>query len=410
MNKPEQAVILCGGLGTRLRPHTFILPKPMVECNQKPFLWYLMQQLHEQGIKRFLLLTGYLSEKIEEYFGDGDEFGWSVTYSNGPVEWDTAKRIWQANDLLEERFLLMYSDNIAQFPYERVWRKHLKNRLPLTFMVSPKFPGNISLDIDGIVDKYDNERSDDSLNFVEIGYMIVEKKPVFEQIDDHECSFSKVLRKMAARRMITGYLQQDGYYSISDPGRWRKAERYLYNKKIILIDRDGVINKKAPQGRYISHWKDFQWIEDTRVALKNLAEHGFKFVVISNQAGLNRGMIKQEDLDYIHQNMIQECKSEGIDILSVHVCPHHWDEGCDCRKPKPGMFYDASRKWLLRLDKTLFIGDSYSDCQAAYNAGCASIFVGNKNELVQLNKLAQPVSADEKLTNSVDAILEYFGK
>ena len=68
MSKPEQAVILCGGLGTRLQPHTNHLPKPMILCNGKPFLWYLLQQMEEQGIKRFILLTGYFAGKIEEYF------------------------------------------------------------------------------------------------------------------------------------------------------------------------------------------------------------------------------------------------------------------------------------------------------------------------------------------------------
>ena len=67
MTKPNQGVILCGGLGTRLRPITETIPKPMIMCNGKPFLWYLLKQLHDQGIKRFLLLTGYLSEKIVDY-------------------------------------------------------------------------------------------------------------------------------------------------------------------------------------------------------------------------------------------------------------------------------------------------------------------------------------------------------
>jgi len=408
MNKPEQAVILCGGLGSRLRPHTNTLPKPMVPCNGKPFLWYLMQQLHEQGIKRFVLLTGYLAEKIEDYFSDGSKFGWDVNYSRGPKEWDTGKRLWQAQELIDDRFLLMYSDNIVPFPYERLWQMHLNNNLPLTFMVSPKSPGNIRLDENGVVEKYDNDRSDSTLNCVEIGYMIVEKASVFEQIECPDCSFSVVLRTMATKGMISGYLQQDAYHSISDPVRWKKTEHYLQNKKIILIDRDGVINKKAPRGEYISCWEDFQWIEDTRSALKTLANNGFKFVVISNQAGINRGMIDPDELERIHVNLIQQCKIDGIDILSIHVCPHHWDEDCDCRKPKPGMFYDASKQWFLRLDKTLFIGDDPRDCQAAFNAGCASVFVGSKEELTQLSELEQPICTTEKLSTSVNKILEYF--
>lgn len=80
MNSLSQAVILCGGKGIRLRPLTENLPKPMVLVNKKPFLASLLEQLSEQGIKRFLLLTGYLGEKIVDYFGDGARFGWEISY------------------------------------------------------------------------------------------------------------------------------------------------------------------------------------------------------------------------------------------------------------------------------------------------------------------------------------------
>ena len=96
VTKPKQAVILCGGLGTRLRPYTDNMPKPMIPCDGKPFLWHIMQQLYEQGISQFILLTGYLSEQIEEYFENGNIWRWDIQYSKGLVEWDTGKRIWEA--------------------------------------------------------------------------------------------------------------------------------------------------------------------------------------------------------------------------------------------------------------------------------------------------------------------------
>ena len=156
MSKLEQAVILCGGLGTRLRPYTSHMPKPLIHCNGKPFLWHLLNQLQEQGIKRYVLLTGYLAEKIENYFGDGSSWGWQIQYSEGPVEWDTGKRIWEARQKLDNQFLLLYSDNFAVFPLNKVFALHKKNKKSLTFMVTPKKPGNISLDKSDIVKKYNN--------------------------------------------------------------------------------------------------------------------------------------------------------------------------------------------------------------------------------------------------------------
>ena len=406
MSKPEQAVILCGGQGTRLRPQTYHLPKPMILCNGKPFLLYLLQQTEEQGIKRFILLTGYLAEKIEDYFKDGSAWGWQIQYSQGPAEWDTGKRIWEAKEKLDDRFLLLYSDNFVTFPMDKILALHKINRLPLTFMVSPKSPGNIALNENKIVQKYDYNRSTELEN-VEIGYMIVEKERTMEFFETPECSFSSVLRKMAAQQKISAWIQHDAYHSISDPERWKKTEKYLKPKKILLIDRDGVINRKAPRGQYISRWEDFEWIPETLEAMEQLSQEGFSFIVISNQAGIARGMIDPEELERIHSQMKADFKKDGIEILDIYFCPHHWNEGCFCRKPNPGMLFQASKKHLFRLDKTMFIGDDIRDCQTAERAGCASIFVGNSSKLGKINNEEQPICSSPSLLDSVDKILKY---
>ena len=406
LNRPEQALILCGGLGTRLRPHTDQLPKPMILCNGKPFLWYLLKQMEEQGIKRFVLLTGYLAERIKEYFEDGSAWGWQIQYSQGPVDWDTGKRIWEVKEKMDDRFLLLYSDNFVPFPMEKVLALHNKNKLPLTFMVSPKSPGNITLDETGKVQKYDNNRSVE-LEYVEIGYMIVEKESTLKVFETQECSFSSILQKMAIHKQISAWIQYDAYHSISDPERWRKTETYLKPKKILLIDRDGVINRKAPRGEYISRWEDFFWVPETRKAMKQLAQNGFRFIVISNQAGIARGMIEPKELERIHDNMKGEMRTDGIEILDIYVCPHHWDEKCFCRKPNPGMLFRASREHLIRLDKTLFIWDDSRDCQTAERAGCDSIFVGDTTELQNLLNEELPFSSSNTLLDAVNKIIKY---
>jgi D-glycero-D-manno-heptose 1,7-bisphosphate phosphatase len=408
MTRPTQAVILCGGLGSRLRPFTDTMPKPMVPCNGKPFLWHLLQQLHEQGIDRFVLLTGYLAKKIESYFGDGKSWGWEILYSEGPVEWDTGKRIWEARKNMDDRFLLLYSDNFVPFPLDRVLMFHEQNQKPLTFMVAPKLPGNIALDESGIVERYDNSRSNDKLNYVEIGYMVVERDITLSFYERPECSFSSVIKKMAAHHQIGGWIQQDTYHSISDPERWERVKEYLKPKKIILIDRDGVINEKAPRGQYISRWEDFKWISQTYEAMVLLAQEGFKFIIISNQAGIARRMIDPNELERIHFNMTEKFLESGIEILNTYVCPHHWDENCYCRKPKPGMFNQASEEWLLRLDKTLYIGDDPRDCQAAYSANCKAVAIGHPSEFKDLSDKEAPMHMCDNLTEAVPAILKYF--
>ena len=158
----------------------------------------------------------------------------------------------------------------------------------------------------------------------------------------------------------------------------------------------------------ISSWNKFEWIPDTRIAMKALAQEGFKFIIISNQAGIARGMINLKELEKIHSNMREELLNDDIEILDIYICPHHWNQGCYCRKPSPGMLLKASRDWLLRLDKTLFIGDDYRDCQASYNAGCKSILVGDMSEMGKLLKQEKPIYATNNLKGCVSNILEFY--
>jgi len=386
MKRPEQAVILCGGLGTRLRPYTDHLPKPMIPCNGKPFLEYLLEQLAEKGIRRFLLLTGYLGEQIQQYFGNGTQQGWEIDYSHGPAEWDTGRRLWEAQDQMDARYLLLYSDNFVPFPLEKILLQHERHGLPLTFMVSPKNPGNLVLDEEGIVQRYDNQRGEDR-PYVEIGYMVVERDRVLTWLPKPDCSFSEALRDMGSQQQISAWVQLDAYHSISDPDRWKAAERYLQPKKILLLDRDGVINEKAAKGEYVNCWEEFRWIERTRDSLRQLSKMGFRFIVISNQAGIARGMTSPEEVERIHRKMVETLAAEGIEILQVYVCPHHWEDNCVCRKPKPGMLFQASRDHLFRLDRTVFVGDDPRDLEAAEQAGCRGVLWEDSPKLIDWHKL-----------------------
>jgi D-glycero-D-manno-heptose 1,7-bisphosphate phosphatase len=413
MSNLTQAVILCGGQGTRLRPLTDNLPKPMVLANGKPFLESLLEQLSEQGIKRFLLLTGYRSEKIVEYFGDGAKFGWEISYSNGPTAWDTGKRLWEARNLIDEQFLLLYSDNFAQFKLRHLKTLHYKARTAITLLLAPKNKGNIKISEDGRVIDYDKNRVGEGFDYVEIGYMIVEKAQVFIEFpfcqNFPNFSFSLVLQKLAKKQNISGLIIRDPYHSISDPERLTITNQYLKSKKILLIDRDGTINKKAEQGQYILSWNEFQFIPETKKAMKKLSLHGYKFIVITNQAGISRGMLTEENLNEIHQKMIEELSREGVEILKIYMCPDHWDSRSDRRKPSPGMFFEASSDFSLRLDQCLYVGDDERDCMAAFNANCGMVYLGN-DQLLNHENLANPFIKSNSLLDCCDKIIDVYGR
>ena len=380
MERPAQAVILCGGLGERLRPLTEDLPKPLAPVGGRPFLEYLVCQLREQQVERVVLLTGYYGEKIRDHFGDGAGHGIQIDYSSGPAEWDTGRRIWEARTMLDCRCLLLYSDNYVPVNIGKLLSVHSASLSAVTLLLHQKQNGNVRLDGDGGVEVYDSTRSTLGLNYVEIGYMIIERDRVLGAYGVSDVSFSRILEKLVKGEQVAGLVSGDSYHSISDLDRLKLAEQYLAVKRVLMIDRDGTINKRAPRGEYIGSWNDFHWDLQTVEAMRQLARKGFRFLVLSNQAGIARGMLKAKMVDEINARMISELRKQGIDVIDVYVCPHHWDEGCSCRKPNPGMFFKASRSHLLRMDRTVYVGDDPRDSRAAFNAECLSVLIGPERE------------------------------
>jgi D-glycero-D-manno-heptose 1,7-bisphosphate phosphatase len=409
-----QAVFLCGGLGERLKPLTNHIPKPMMDVNGKPFLWHLLEQLAEKGIKKFLLLTGYLGQSISDYFGTGEKWGWQIDYSPGPVEWDTGRRLWEARSLLEDEFLLAYSDNFVQIRLDLLVELWEKTKAPIALHLAPKKGGNIRIGSNGLVEEYDATRKAPGLAWVEVGYMFARKEKVLTQLSELEgfpnISFSKVIHAFARQEKLAGIVIHDPYHSIGDIERLENTRRYLSPKKIILIDRDGTINRKAPRGEYIGSWEGFEFIPETLEAMKELAQDGFEFIVITNQAGVARGMVDSNKLDDIHKNMIEKFKQEGVTILRTYVCTDHWDTQSFRRKPNPGMFFEAAGDFNLRLDKTLYVGDDPRDCEAAYKAGTNCVYIGDTFELENLNPIYKPFIQSNKKTTLAVTIKKMLDK
>ncbi|MDG2349022.1 MAG: HAD-IIIA family hydrolase [Gammaproteobacteria bacterium] len=174
--------------------------------------------------------------------------------------------------------------------------------------------------------------------------------------------------------------------------------------KILLLDRDGVINKKADENDYIKSWEAFDWIKDNVDGLIQLSEKGFQFIVLTNQAGVARGKMTRTDLEHIHQKMVEHLSSINVKVLDVFACMHNRHEGCDCRKPMPGLFMQAAKAYGFDLEKTLYIGDDPKDCKAACAAGSNSIFLGSPQRLDDLTLHEKPI----KVANSIKEVLPFL--
>jgi len=160
--------------------------------------------------------------------------------------------------------------------------------------------------------------------------------------------------------------------------------------KTIFIDRDGVINKD-PGGwtkhEYVTDLKDFHFLPGSLEALKLLNRSRIQVVIVSNQAGINKGFFSKERLDEITRVMLAEVKKMGGSICEVCYCVHTKEENCNCRKPKPGMLETAIKKHRITPHDTYIIGDSEVDVLAGRAAGVGTILVlSGKTSMDEMKK------------------------
>ncbi|HOL22178.1 MAG TPA: D-glycero-beta-D-manno-heptose 1,7-bisphosphate 7-phosphatase [bacterium] len=145
--------------------------------------------------------------------------------------------------------------------------------------------------------------------------------------------------------------------------------------KTVFLDRDGVISIFTPND-YIKKWEEFKFIDGAIEGLKKLYDNGYRLVIISNQAGVNKGLFTIDDLNDITERMKDILRKAGVKLAGVYYCTHTAEENCNCRKPKPGLFYKAVEEMRdIKLQDAFFIGDSEIDVQAGKSAGVKTIVV-----------------------------------
>lgn len=148
--------------------------------------------------------------------------------------------------------------------------------------------------------------------------------------------------------------------------------------KLVFLDRDGVINEFPGNGKYVTKLKEFHFIPGSLEALRTLTKEHFTVFIISNQAGVSKGVYTKEKLNHITRNMLDKIRQAGGRIKRVFYCTHRSDEGCDCRKPEIGSVrkaFETMNKSIRAAQKAFFVGDTESDILAGHNAGCKTIFV-----------------------------------
>jgi len=152
-----------------------------------------------------------------------------------------------------------------------------------------------------------------------------------------------------------------------------------YQNRAIFLDRDGTINMDSDD--YIKSIEEVTLISDVDVYLKKLSQLGFSLVVISNQSGIAKGLVKESIVNEINSYISKELKEKKCTIHSFYYCPHHPDDNCKCRKPKPELLIQASKDWGIDLENSWMIGDKSTDILAGKNAGCNTFQIEKNGSL-----------------------------
>jgi histidinol-phosphate phosphatase family protein len=323
-----------------------------------------------------------------DHFGDGSGFGVQIEYAVTAPEDLTAARVLGARDRLDPTFLMLYCDNYWPMLADRLWARYQDAGAPAMVTIYRNADGysrdNIRLDDDGFVVDYDRSRTRPGLHGVEIGYAVL-RRDLLDQLRDGSVQIEEGLYPtLAAEHRLSAFVTDHRYYSVGSIERLPVTERFLARQPTVFLDRDGVLNRRPPVARYVRRPEDVEWLPGALDAVRRLTEAGTRLIVISNQAGVARGAMTAADLAAVEGSMREDIEAAGGRIECFIYCLHGWDEGCECRKPRPGMLYQAQRQFDLDLTRTPFIGDDERDGQAAEAAGCPFLLVTEDCSLAEL--------------------------
>lgn len=150
--------------------------------------------------------------------------------------------------------------------------------------------------------------------------------------------------------------------------------------RAVFLDRDGVINEAPPSHEYVTSPDELVVVPSAAQGLRLLRELGFLLIVVSNQRGVARGVMGHADVEAINSELQTRLSSVGAGLDAFYYCPHSEEEGCECRKPKPGLLLGAARERGISLSHSYLVGDAESDVEAGKAAGCkATIRVGRSD-------------------------------
>lgn len=340
------------------------IPKALASINGIPIIKRQIDSLLELGISEIIVLTGYRADMVSGYLSAVyKESRAKLTIVETPISYSPLQRLIDSKELIGNDFLLMYCDNFVS--NNQALKSVINSNARITFLVEKRHVGNVSISNDA---KYKGNRSPD-YPYVELGYMHI-KTDAFFLFLEKSLTLQEAIERFTNNFNCAAIVVENSNCSVSDIFRFNTLRS---ERKTILLDRDGVLNKKMPHRKYLTSFSEYKPLYSNLESLKCRFADNTDFIVITNQPGIATGDVDPMFLDSLHSKMIVQMLLLGISVIGFYVCDHHWDEGCDCRKPKPGMINQAITDYNLNQRKLVYIGDEIKDMEAAGAAGIVGV-------------------------------------
>ena len=396
-----QLVIIAGGKGTRLGLKD--IPKPMVKIGDKPLLEHQIDLAKRYGVDEVFILSGHLANVIEEYFGDGSRFGVKIHHVIEPYPLGTAGSLKLLEGKLNDRFLVFYGDVVMDFDIASFVEFDKQYDSIGTTIIHPNdHPYDsdlLEINKNNKVTKVLPKPHQDGeyyQNLVNAAVYIFSPK-IFEYIEEGVSQdFGKHIlsRVVDAGETLIGYKTPEYIKDMGTADRFEAVKNDFLTGKVarlnkqkkrpcIFLDRDGVINKDMDSKPLC---KDFELLDGVAETIKSINKSDYLSVVVTNQPMIAKGFVTFEEVENTHKKMETLLGEQHAYLNGIYYCPHHPEKGfdgeikelkidCECRKPKAGMLFKATKDLNIDLENSWMIGDSQRDIDAGNNANCRTISI-----------------------------------
>ncbi len=379
--KIDDLAILVGGRGTRLGKITNNVPKPLIKINDKPFLDLLLSKLIKYNFKKIYLLCSYKKKLFFQKYNNLKIHNSKIICINEGKQKGTGGALFKLKKYVKKNFIMINGDTFFDVDLNILKKKNLKSKSIFVALSNAKKSKNNYLMKNLGLKKNLVFLPQEKTNMMNGGIYIINKK-ILKKIKNKYLSFeTDVLNKQIINQNVIGEYFDADFIDIGSRFKLnylKKNSKFLKNK-CFFLDRDGVINKDVG---YLKSYKKFIFLKDVSRAIKFLNNKGFLVIIITNQAAVGKQIISEYNLKYIHNKMkVSLYKKNNSYIDDIYYAPYYkhskilkYRKNSYDRKPFPGMFKKAIKKWNIDVKSSFFIGDKLSDKIAANKANLKFYF------------------------------------